>query len=251
MLCINIYHKDEQWKQIIHNNILTNYEISNFGNVRNKYTKEYKNPRFDKYGYLRVTLYISPKKVTYSIHKLVATHFIQNHFNKPTVNHKDCNKLNNFFENLEWSTNKEQIIHAYKNNLIQLNYGENHINNKYPESLIHSICFLLENNETIDNICKILNVKKSLVMSVKSKKTWIKISNQYKIPRVREQKICSKKLKNEISRLILEGFTTKQIILYLKLSNTKAIKNVIMRLKTKLKEEGSTTIEDYYVIDIT
>ena len=34
---------------------------------------------------------------------------------RPEVNHKDCNKGNNFINNLEWMTRKENAIHAVSN----------------------------------------------------------------------------------------------------------------------------------------
>lgn len=67
-----------------------------------------------KDGYPRVVLSKNCNRQTFCIHRIVATHFIQNIDSKPTVNHKDGNKLNNSFENLEWSTQQEQIAHSVK-----------------------------------------------------------------------------------------------------------------------------------------
>jgi hypothetical protein len=47
----------------------------------------------------------------FTIHRLIAETFIPNIDNKPEVNHKDGNKLNNHIDNLEWSTHKENCEH--------------------------------------------------------------------------------------------------------------------------------------------
>ena len=55
-------------------------------------------------GYLQVTLYVDKKQKNFSIHRLIAMAFIPNPENLPCVNHKDCDRLNNKIDNLEWCT---------------------------------------------------------------------------------------------------------------------------------------------------
>lgn len=121
------------------------YEISNFGKVRSvDRISVYKNgtkrlykgkclsPGHMTSGYLFVCLYNSDgKRINLSLHRLVAQHFIANPENKPQVNHIDGNKENNFFDNLEWNTNKENIQHSYKSlGRVGVNLGRFGVANK-------------------------------------------------------------------------------------------------------------------------
>ncbi len=80
----------------------------------------YLKPRIDRYGYLKVGLTCDERKhKSFTVHRLVATAFIPNPDNKPHVNHKDGDKLNNHITNLEWCTAKENTMHGWENGLIR------------------------------------------------------------------------------------------------------------------------------------
>lgn len=96
----------EVWKDIANYN---NYEVSTFGNVRNKKTGRILKPA-NMGGYYGVGL-SNIKTKTFQVHRLVAQTFIENPENKAHVNHKDKNSLNNHLTNLEWNTPKENNIH--------------------------------------------------------------------------------------------------------------------------------------------
>ncbi len=48
------------------------------------------------------------------VHQVVARAWIPNPNNDPQVNHVDGVKINNHPSNLEWATNRENVLHAYK-----------------------------------------------------------------------------------------------------------------------------------------
>ena len=83
------------------------YHVNTYGDIKS--FKRYDDgiilkSRQNKDGYLYVRLYKNGKSKYCLIHRLVAGAFIQNtdpeKFNQ--INHKDENKENNYFENLEW-----------------------------------------------------------------------------------------------------------------------------------------------------
>jgi len=92
----------ELWKTI---KDYENYEISNFGNVKNKKTGRILN-LYKKKNYYLVYLYNKEGKKAKLVHRLVANAFIENPNNYPQINHKDENSLNNCVDNLEWCTAK-------------------------------------------------------------------------------------------------------------------------------------------------
>lgn len=97
------------------------YEVSSFGRVKSmfcvsklgkrRFTQTILKPSVNSRGYYIVKL--SGK--THKIHRLIALAFHENPENKPQVNHKDLNQLNNKSDNLEWATAKENTNHAQDN----------------------------------------------------------------------------------------------------------------------------------------
>lgn len=70
--------------------------------------------------YLCVSLCANGIKKHMTIHRLVATEFIVNKYNKPEINHKNGIKTDNRAENLEWMTHHENVIHAYSTGLVTI-----------------------------------------------------------------------------------------------------------------------------------
>jgi hypothetical protein len=68
-------------------------------------------PFLNNDGYLKICLSKNSVCTIISAHRIVAQAFIANPEDKPTVNHKDGNKLNNTLDNLEWATRAEQVFH--------------------------------------------------------------------------------------------------------------------------------------------
>ena len=117
----------EEWKNIPS---MEYYQASNLGRIRSvehyiksnfhncklvkrkgKILKQYKGV------YYSITINDKGKTRKRLVHRLVAEAFIPNLLNKPCINHKDGNKLNNNVNNLEWCTIQENTKHAYDNKL--------------------------------------------------------------------------------------------------------------------------------------
>ena len=97
-----------QWKPI---QGFSAYTISSTGTVRKH--GEIRKP-FNNNGYWRIFLHQDGKHEKYLVHRLVALHFLPTLDTNLQVNHKDMDKRNNRVSNLEWVTNRENVMHALK-----------------------------------------------------------------------------------------------------------------------------------------
>lgn len=95
----------EIWKKTQY----VNYEVSNFGNVRNSKTgRVLCCPVGKSNGYRKVSLSTRTGIVTIEVHRLVAITFLGYQAGK-VVHHKDEDKLNNNLCNLSWVTQSQNV----------------------------------------------------------------------------------------------------------------------------------------------
>lgn len=116
----------EIWKDII--GYEESHQVSNMGRVRTK--DRYANvggggrrrvsgkvikPAVCTNGYLEAHLSVNGERKVFLLHRLVATHFIDNINGLPEVNHKDENIKNCAASNLEWCTSKYNANYGTRN----------------------------------------------------------------------------------------------------------------------------------------
>lgn len=172
------------------------YEVSNYGNVRSldrvvtrsdgnkrKFKGQVLKKIKDKQGYLVISMHNNSTPKSRRIHRLVAEAFIPNPLNKRTINHIDGNKTNNRIDNLEWATQSENTLHAYKNRLknpsspnVNKNLqGERHGMSKLKESDVLFIRMNCKKNGgllTDFELATKFDVNRSVINSVINRRTW-------------------------------------------------------------------------------
>lgn len=130
------------------------YLVSNTGEVKNAKTGRIMMGSKQN-GYRFLCLYVGKDipKMNRLVHRMVAQTFLENLENKPVVNHRDTNILNNHVDNLEWVTYKENMntIETIQN----LKRGKN-------SKIIHQIC--IESGEIVNTFdsfsdCEKHNIK--------------------------------------------------------------------------------------------
>lgn len=103
----------ENWKRI---KDFPNYEISNYGRIKNK-NNRLLSPFFKQKGYLQVKLFNNKVRKGMSVHRLVAQAFIPNPNGLNCINHINGIKTDNRVENLEWCSVLENNKHALQTGL--------------------------------------------------------------------------------------------------------------------------------------
>lgn len=161
------------------------YQISNLGRVKSLPKRI---PRFGgkslevtKIKYLKhqnhnaypyVNLYKNKKSRRFSIHRLIAIHFIPNPENKPQVNHIDEDPANYSISNLEWVTPKENMHHSFDKIYGSIPAGEN---NKAAimDDMKVLTCYTLNKNHTSNQSLSVLyGVGNPKISQIRNGRVW-------------------------------------------------------------------------------
>jgi uncharacterized protein YerC len=153
------------------------YEVSNFGRIKSlkkphrTYEKILK-PVFQN-GYYAIDLGNGINIKRFLLHRIVCSAFNDNLENKPQVNHKDGNKLNNSLDNLEWCTRSENQLHAIETGL-RTTKGIKNSQSKLTEDIVLKI---LKDNRMYKLISNEYNISIPTISDIKRGYSWTHITN--------------------------------------------------------------------------
>ena len=173
------------------------YVITDFGQIFDVF-KGCEVVQFINKGYYKCNLKkVDENPYQYSIHRLVAWEWVlKNRDFNLHINHKDGNKLNNNYWNLEWVTPAENTQHAWRTGLIKphqwpdeypyhINQGETHGMSKLTDEEVHMACRMLQDPKvTYDEVLDALGhkISRQTLIQIATGLRWTHISRLYKIP---------------------------------------------------------------------
>ena len=131
-------------------------------------------------GYMQVKMWSrSGERRSERVHRLVAMCFLVNPEGKPEVNHRNGRKSDNWKDNLEWSTGKENVQHAVQNGLVQRHKGASHHMAKHSEAVIRQACQMLADGCSTSDVALATGLKRAYAYSILTKKVWRSVSDEY------------------------------------------------------------------------
>ena len=184
--------EDEVFKPLYYNGeLFEKYKISNYGTIISKRCPDGLKPFIDKDGYETVTLRRKDNsKKLCRVNRLVAYNFIEPIDDSSIiVNHLNNNRLDNYYLNLEWTSQKNNIRHAIEHGSFDPNNLKKYSVKTYDEEFIIKLCQHLEKYKKSKKVLDKLEVQDitqrrkitSLIFDLKHKKSWIEITKQYDI----------------------------------------------------------------------
>ncbi|MCP4985412.1 MAG: hypothetical protein GY928_04865 [Colwellia sp.] len=176
-------YETEEWENVEGSNGY--YSVSNKGRVRSntRIILDYKgqsrklegkiiNGGITLAGYRQVSLSFNKCIKPYFVHRLTLSSFVPNIENKPQVNHKDGNKLNNTLSNLEWCTCSENTKHAFDNKLATAKGERNGRHKLKNQEVLQIKAMLIDGKLTHSDIANKYGVHRVTISDISTGKHW-------------------------------------------------------------------------------
>lgn len=175
----------EEWRDIPGYEGL--YQVSDLGRLRRPHGVKrpgkriqtgFIRPSVNRLGYLFLPLYQNGKRKQMLVHRLVMLAFVGQCPSNLVVNHKNGIRGDNRLNNLEYITQKENILHGIRR--INANccegerwaVGENNNNARLTVGDVKEIRRLIRLGERLLDIAKLFGVTPTNIRLIKNKKTW-------------------------------------------------------------------------------
>lgn len=183
------------WKTIIK---FPKYESNEFGEIRDIKTKRLKYIAVNKQGYKYTQFKVNGKIYTAKIHRLVAEYFLESpseelvvkcskeHHGKVLVKHKDNDKLNNFYKNLEWCDLKNNTAQAWDDGLIPPLRGSRNGRSVLTEDVVHELCKCFQEGMGPKEATVLFDVSRQQASKIRAGIAWKHISSLYDIKPLRD-----------------------------------------------------------------
>lgn len=176
----------EEWRFIAESQ--NKYKVSSFGRVKRLQGTSFNHAcggtynlkekimmqSLDKDGYCILGIQVNGKRKTVKAHRLVANAFLENPENKPEVNHKYGVKHNNFYWDLEWASESENILHAIAFGLHKPPKGTRCSWSKLTAEKVLAIRRLYRMNPKFNRtyIANKLNISSATITLIINRKNW-------------------------------------------------------------------------------
>ena len=218
----------EQWRLCnTEFNPSLNYEVSNFGEIRDKDHNIVK--LHDSMGY-KVFYYLdqfTKNTRVKLVHRAVAEAFIPNPNNYNIVNHIDGNKSNDIVSNLEWTNNGMNSEHAYITGL--------NTNSNYSAIQVERACQLLSKSDLSQvMISAITGIDRKTLSDIYRGRRWANISSQYEF----RKKKWTPEIKTQVRQMIIGGNKGREIFSKLNIEYDQAAISLYERIRRELKSNN-------------
>jgi len=141
------------------------YKVSNLGRVLSR-GGCIRVPTKSKLGYMRMNLSVKGLARTLSVHRMVATAFINNPEFKKEVNHIDGDKTNNKVGNLEWCTSSENKYHAIRTGLLPIKSGASSARAKLSDIEVDFLRYFVDKGFTQAEVADTFGLSKSVTSNI-------------------------------------------------------------------------------------